>query len=303
MIFSELYGAYYKAVAAVITEAVKRPLHKNELRAIIEKNAFGESVLNIEPAICGERWQLIRSDGTTPLKHAPTLPLTTLEKRWLRAIALDPRIRLFSDELPDFPDVRPLFEPEDISVFDKYSDGDPYESETYIRNFRLILGAIKERRPLRIDSINRRGNVVHMVLMPEYLEYSEKDDKFRLIGSVCRYGETVNLARIVGCRPYNRPLETAPGTKERRAKEKVVFELHDRRKALERVLMHFAHFEKEAERISEDKYRVTVSYDRDDEVEMVIRILSFGPMIKVTAPERFVELIKVRLLSQKSCGH
>ncbi len=303
MIFSELYGAYYRAVAAVITEAVKRPLQRNDLRAIIEENAFSESILNIEPAIYGERWQLIRSDGTTPLKHTPTLPLTTLEKRWLKAIALDPRIRLFSDELPDFPDAEPLFEPEDISVFDKYSDGDPYESEIYIRNFRLILSAIKDRQPLRIDSMNRKGNTVHMVLMPEYLEYSGKDDKFRLIGSGCRYGETVNLARIVNCRPYNKPFKAAPGAKQRSETEKVEFELYDRRKALERVLMHFAHFEKEAVKISEDKYRVTVSYDKADEAEMVIRILSFGPMIKVTAPNRFVELIKERLLKQKSCEH
>lgn len=303
MIFSELYGSYYRAVAAIITEAVKRPMQKSELRAIIEDCAFGESILNIEPAIDGKRWQIIRSDGTTPLRHVPTLPLTILEKRWLKAISLDPRIRLFSDELPDFSDIRPLFEPEDISVFDKYSDGDPYEDETYIKNFRMILNAIKDRQPLCIDSTNRKGNAVRMLLMPEYLEYSEKDDKFRLIGSGCRYAETVNLARIVSCRPYDRPFEAATAAEKRRNCEKVEFELYDRRNALERVLMHFAHFEKEAVKISDDKYRVTVSYDKADKVEMVIRILSFGPMIRVTAPDRFVGLIKERLMSQKSCGH
>lgn len=303
MIFSELYGSYYRAVAAIITEAVKRPMQKSELRAIIEDCAFGESILNIEPAIDGKRWQIIRSDGTTPLRHVPTLPLTILEKRWLKAISLDPRIRLFSDELPDFSDIRPLFEPEDISVFDKYSDGDPYEDETYIKNFRMILKAIKDRQPLCIDSTNRKGNAVRMLLMPEYLEYSEKDDKFRLIGSGCRYAETVNLARIVSCRPYDRPFEAATAAEKRRNCEKVEFELYDRRNALERVLMHFAHFEKEAVKISDDKYRVTVSYDKADKVEMVIRILSFGPMIRVTAPDRFVGLIKERLMSQKSCGH
>ena len=67
--------------------------------------------------------------------------------------------------------------------------------------------------------------------------------------------------------------------------------------------MYFAHFEKEAVKISEDRYRVTVSYDKADEAEMVIRILSFGPMIKVTAPDRFAGLIKERLLKQKSCEH
>ena len=42
-------------------------------------------------------------------------------------------------------------------------------------------------------------------------------------------------------------------------------------------------------------------YDKGDEMEMVIRILSFGPMIRVTAPQYFVELMKERLRDQKSC--
>ena len=303
MIFSELYSAYYGAVAAVLAEAVKRPLRKDELRNIIEKKTFGESILNIEPAIGDERWQIIRSDGTTPLKRAPTMPLTTLEKRWMKAIASDPRIRLFSDELPDFPDVDPLFKAEDISVFDKYSDGDPYEDEEYIKSFRLILQAVKERQTLYIESANGKGGVVDMTLMPEYLEYSEKDDKFRLIGSGNGRGVTVNIARIIKCEPYNRPFEAVSPKNERREAEKVEFELYDRRNSLERVLTHFAHFEKQTEKTGEDKYKVTIFYDRDDETEIVIRILSFGPMIKVTAPDYFIELIKSRLLRQKNCGH
>ena len=34
---------------------------------------------------------------------------------------------------------------------------------------------------------------------------------------------------------------------------------------------------------------------------MVIRVLSFGPYIKVLQPQCFVDLIKARLVSQKSC--
>lgn len=303
MIFSELYSAYYKTVAGILTAAVGHPLQKGELRAMIERNAFGESILNIEPAIEEERWQVLHADGSTPLRHAPTMPLTLLEKRWIKAIASDPRMKLFPEEMPELPGVEPLFRPEDVSVFDKYADGDPYEDAAYIRNFRRILDAIRERYPLSIDTENRKGGLTHMVLMPEYLEYSEKDDKFRLIGSGCRYGGTVNLARIVCCKPYTKPFEAAPRKKTAHEPRTVEFELYDRRNALERVLMHFAHFKKQAERIGGDRYKVTVSYDRDDETEIVIRLLSFGPMVRVTAPAYFVELIKERLLKQKSCGH
>ena len=50
MIFSELYGAYYNTVAAVLRKAVQRPLTKEDLRTVIERCAFSESVLSIEPS-------------------------------------------------------------------------------------------------------------------------------------------------------------------------------------------------------------------------------------------------------------
>ena len=301
MIFSELYGTYYNTVAQILTAAADHPFRKDELRSIIEKYAFGESILNIEPAIAEERWQLLNPDGSTALKHTPTLPLTLLEKRWLKAIFRDPRIRLFTDETDCFPEVEPLFDLGDILIFDKYSDGDPYTDEGYIRKFRLAMDAVRNRYPLSIDTTNRKGSVTHTVLMPEYLEYSEKDDKFRLIGSGNRRAVTVNLGRIVHIEPYDKPYKPSFGKGSKRETLTVRFELVDSRNALERVLMHFAHFEKQAEKLDDERYRVTLTYDKDDETEMVIRILSFGPMVKVTAPQRFADLIKERLISQKSC--
>jgi len=303
MIFSELYSAYYNTVADILTKAIDHPLKKGELHEIIAGNAFGESALNIEPSVSEERWQLLLPDGTTPIRNIPTMPLTILEKRWLKAIFADPRIKLFTDECADFEGIEPLFTASDISVFDKYSDGDNFEDEQYIQNFRLILSAIKNGQPLSIDIVNRKGTVTHMNVKPERLEYSEKDDKFRLYSSGCRYGETINLGRIVCCKPYRKPFASDSDKKTPSQTKAVEFELSDERNALERVLLHFAHFEKQAERLEENKYRVTVKYDRNDETEIVIRILSFGPMVKVTAPQDFVNLIIERLKKQKSCGH
>lgn len=44
-----------------------------------------------------------------------------------------------------------------------------------------------------------------------------------------------------------------------------------------------------------------MKYDGEDETEIVIRVLSFGPYVKVLEPSSFVNLIKERLISQKSC--
>ena len=301
MIFNEIYSAYFNTVAKILSEAVSHPLSKKEIRKIIENNAFSESILTIEPAFENEHWQLISPDGLTQIKHAPTLPLTTLQKRWLRAISEDPKIKLFTDEIY-FPEVKPLFTSDSYTAFDKYSDGDPYTDKEYIEKFRTILDALKNKYPLKIKLISPRKGEKEIYAIPEYLEYSEKDDKFRLIVSGCEYYRTVNVGTIVSCSRFTETFYPDAENMFEPVKCSVVFELTNERNALERVLLHFAHFEKQAEKIDNDHYRVTLFYLQEDETEILIRILSFGQMLKVIEPDSFVKLIKERLIKQKDLG-
>lgn len=302
MIFSELYSAYYNAVAEILKKAVKGPINKNDIRNIVGKYAFSESIINIEPALVEEKWQLLLPNGTTPIKKEPKMPLTNIEKRWLKAIFQDPRIKLFTDDTLDFPDVEPLFTNEDYYIFDKYNDGDSFEDKQYIANFRTALDGIRNKYPLIIKMKNRYDKDICFKFFPEYMEYSEKDDKFRLISNDKHYGGTINMGRVISCEKYDGRLKYKKYTKKASKNKTVVFELIDERNALERVLMHFAHFEKQVEKVEEEKYIVTINYDKDDETEIVIRILSFGQMVKVVEPNSFIDLIKDRLLKQKSCG-
>ena len=113
MIFSELYSAYYNAVAAIIGEIIGGEHSEKELQKQVSKRAFGESVLTILPSLKNEKWQLVHSDMTTELQHKPTMPLTILQKRWLKAITLDPRFKLFGIEIPGLEDIEPLFTSDD----------------------------------------------------------------------------------------------------------------------------------------------------------------------------------------------
>ncbi len=299
MIFSELYSAYYNAVAGIISDIIQGKASEKELQKNVDKYAFSESVLTILPSLKSEKWQLVKSDMTTPVKNIPSMPVTLLEKRWLKAISLDPRIRLFDVSFDGLEDVEPLFTPEDYVVYDKYSDGDPYEDEEYIFRFKTVLDAIKANKMLEVKTLNRKGNVISLKVMPRRLEYSEKDDKFRLIASGSRHTRIINLARMVSCEICGEGDFVA---EEKSAKKAVVtLRIYNERNALERVMLHFAHFEKRAEKIDDDNYIVHITYDRDDETEVVIRILSFGPMVEVVEPMRFRALIVERLRKQMSC--
>jgi len=132
------------------------------------------------------------------------------------------------------------------------------------------------------------------------LEYSMKDDKIRILAKGCKY-RTFNLGRITGCEFYTGPGPwNLPPPRERQAA--LTLEITDERNALERALLHFAHFEKQCQRLGDDHYRLRLSYDEADETELVIRILSFGPCVRVTEPAHMADLIKKRLIAQKSCG-
>ncbi|MBQ8836181.1 MAG: WYL domain-containing protein [Clostridia bacterium] len=301
MLFSELYSAYYNAVAKILACAVRGDLNESEMQKIVSENAFSESVLTVIPALKNGEWQLVTGDLRTPIEHMPTMPLTLLQKRWLKAVSLDKRIKLFDADFGFLEGVEPLFKPDDIYAFDAYSDGDDYESETYIQNFKLILDAVKNRYPIKMEVKNRHGTAVQMNVVPEYIEYSEKDDKFRLITSGCSYGGTVNIGRVVSAKRYYGSSVNIRGSEPRKPR-RLVLEVYNKRNALERVMLHFAHFEKKAEKVDDGKYRVEIFYDVSDETEMVIRVLSFGPMIKALAPMGFVKLIRERLEKQKMCG-
>ena len=205
-----------------------------------------------------------------------------------------PRIRLFSPSEEGLEDVDPLYVRGTFVYFDRYTDGDPFEDEAYIAHFRAILQAMKEKRKIRVRYHGNRDSRHVYSCVPCKLEYSAKDDKFRLIAAVQGRMLTVNVARIRAVEllePYTEAETRPPDCRER----SLVMELTDRRNALERVMLHFSDLEKETEKLDDRHYRITLRYRRDDETEILIRILSFGPVLKVLSPETMVRQIRRRL--------
>ena len=144
MLFHEIYGSYYDATAAILRSAVAGTLTDRELTALVQRRAFSESLLSIPQGLKGEKWRLLRSDLTTPVRQPPAMPLTLLQRRWLKALLLDPRIRLFDPDLSGLEDVEPLFTPDMIVYFDRYGDGDDYTDPDYISRFQTILHALRD---------------------------------------------------------------------------------------------------------------------------------------------------------------
>ena len=302
-IFSEVYGTYYNIVADILGKAASDGLTLEQLKRIVYKEGYEESGLELLPALTDERWTLLNKELKTPLKNKPSMPLTLLQKQWLKALLLDERVRLFftdeelANEEKALEDVEPLYRPEQFVFFDRFVDGDAYKSARYRENFRQILQAIKDHTAIDASYRTNKDNVIVWTnLVPITLEYSAKDDKFRLQGMAGSRHVTLNLGKIITVE-LGEPLEQELPLISA-SQEKLVLELVDERHTMMRALMHFSYLAKETEKIDDTHYLLTVYYDKNDETEMVYRVLSFGPTMKVREPECFVELLKERLKEQ-----
>jgi predicted DNA-binding transcriptional regulator YafY len=122
-----------------------------------------------------------------------------------------------------------------------------------------------------------------------------------LITAGWRAVSTVNLAKIRSCAHYTGERQSV-GEEKAVIYDTITVKIRDERNAMERFMLHFAHFEKQAEKLDKNNYLVKIKYAHDDEPEMVIRILSFGPMVEVIGSESFKQLIIEKLKKQKNCG-
>ena len=297
MIFNEINNVYYLTVSRIIKELLKKPLTDREMIDIIKETAFLESFIQIYQSIKEEKWQLITRDMKTVIKNPVKPYLTEVEKRWLKSIFMDRKIKLFCDEIPELTGIKPLYQEEDFYYFDR-KNGDNYDDEKYIKNFRRILKGINERKKIIIKSLNRGKRVTKIEVIPDKIEYSYKDDKFRFLGIKDGKEKIFNMSNIIEYELTERyeDIEKEIIPMEQR---KIMVDLVDSRDALERAMLHFSDFKKVTEKIEERKYKMEIYYEAIDETEVLIRVLSFGPMLRVIYPKRFISLIKERLKKQK----
>lgn len=95
-----------------------------------------------------------------------------------------------------------------------------------------------------------------MKILPKYLEYSEKDDKFRVAGFGSRLGGTVNLGRIISCERAEISENAELIHRIPPRKRRVIFELKDERNALERALLHLHIFQRKQKELRETNIRL-----------------------------------------------
>lgn len=320
-LFDKFYNCYYQVVRKILMESASAPVSAKRMQEICGELAFEESFLSILPKLKDGPWSaLLHNEGSAgyrlalPDSGSFLYPMTDLQKSWLKALLYDERISLFftDEELSSISkslgDIPPLYRTEDFLYFDRYRDGDPYKEETYRAVFHTVLAALRERKVLLILYGGKTKESTALEAAPFRLQYSSKDDKFRLLcfkrtkrGFTIPY--TLNLSRILDCHlsPKHLPEDFHPDISSFRPvkNEPAQIEIDGRRNSLERVMLHFANYEKHTEYDEERGiYLCSIYYDQNDETELLIELLSFGPVIRILGPESLLGQVQKRISRQ-----
>ena len=331
-LFSEIYGCYYKIVAEILKRAGQGAVSKQEILAITEQYGFAESGLTVPDKLFSDQWNfLVKAETNTfvsRLEHDPQMPLTMLQKRWVKSLLSDRRIHLFLDDAvfseisEALSDVEPLWSEELFLHYDRFENGDDFSSQEYQQSFRLIMDAIRNKEVICFDYTSAKGKRTRKTCLPLKIEYSPKNDRFRLIALRCPFGrrKVIDRYRFDGIRNaecsdsyrntendgdmMNDSIKKAVSlsldtlTRQSYDTEPVRLLIHNRRNALERAMLHFANYDKDTRQLDENTWECLIYYDSSMETELLIEILSFGPVVQVTGPDTFVDLIRERLKRQ-----
>lgn len=330
-LFSEIYNCYYQIMKSILE---KNELSIDELRTQITNYGYEESLLYLIPKLTSGEWALLEQNGDTfisKLSEDFYVPLTNLQKSYIKTILQDIRIQLFftTEELQQlqtlFQDVEILWKPEDFYYYDRFSNRDSYEDITYQKHFRTLVNAIHNHQYVDIHYESRLGHRVHHHYLPCRLEYSIKNDKFRLLGitktnkknsknllhrdlsehkNVIQQNiEILNLERMQNVTLLPEYATDIPdinqSIRSTYYKEPVKLLIHTDRNALERTMLQFANYEKNTTKINDNTYECLIYYNQKMETELLIEVLSFGPMVEVLGNDHFLSMIKDRLRKQK----
>ncbi len=299
MIFHEIHSVYYRILSRLLTEAAAAPVSDEKLRKLIREEGFAETGLTLPKKLKSE-WPLL-CEGKSVLSGVPPVLSTDPERRFLKSCLEDPRVTLFLPKetlaalTKALTDIPPLWEPSDLVYYDRYTDGDPFTDAGYRTHFRLLLSALRNHKKVRLTYRRRDGREKEYEGSLLSLEYSPKDDAFRFRFHITVRPMTLNAAGIISCAVTDLPADDIDDPPE---KETVVLEITDKRNSLSRAMLSFSDLQKETEPTENGLYRMTLHYEKDDETEILIRLLAFGPFLRILSPETMREKHQARVRRQ-----
>ncbi|MDE6784944.1 MAG: WYL domain-containing protein, partial [Ruminococcus sp.] len=234
------------------------------------------------------------------------IPLTAWELRWLCTILHDDKMNLFlsSDTvnklLALIPDSIKPINVSDIVVFDRYHSKGHKPSAEY---FQAIVSALHKCVRLQIKYKDGKGRKYKGTYCPLHIEYSKRDDRFRLyvVDDASMRVRIMNIDGITSINTCDSSFDPNDYQKIlsdflQENSDSITVEFFDTKNIPDRLLNEFAPWRKQCELIDPEAklYRFTLYYYKYDEIDVLIRLMSYGPFIRFVDKDHFIykELMK-----------
>lgn len=322
-IFNESHSAYYYVISDAFAELCKKKddeyVTSEELEAVIKQSirkyqymigAQTEAILTEEDAfkiMLAIHDLLTEKKGTFRTKYVcgknlnfyrDIVPLSELERRWLRTVLDDSRIGAFLSE-QEIHAVRAELLKFDRSLLplsvDKIYCYDsclfPEKDSTRENEvLPILLKCIRRCCSVDIEYQPQRRDIVRGTYNPVMIEFSKKDNRFRGFFQSHQDGKVyeMNISQIISAQPGEERFDRTAAMKvftdfQNINVKSVEIAFMNVRNMADRILTELSPWSK---RCVFDQaaglYRLTLFYKKQDETELVIRMLGYGADIYFT---------------------
>ncbi|MDQ7096672.1 WYL domain-containing protein [Desulfosporosinus sp. PR] len=324
-LFDEVKNRYFHLVFRIINESVTGKT-KDEILRIIDDGEFEQKVIRknqrtfadlvLNNGDKNDSFNLLKQENDLffpSIRDTGKIPLpvrfTNIEKAWLKALLSQPGIEMVLSENTlsrlqailgdiDTPIKNEYLEKTNIIQLPEIAEPDIYQY-----NFRLLLEALIQEKPIRYDNKDRKGKLhKNNLALPVSLEYSMRDGRFRISMFSIDDNRPImaNLFTLSNLRIVNEevPLdrETARALLlDKYSQEPIVLEVTDKKAAMERSFMCFSGMERSAKHLGNNKYELRLHYYIFEEENLIRNIISLGPYVKVISPRRIADEIVNRV--------
>lgn len=236
--------------------------------------------------------------------YRDVVPLSTIEQRWLLTVINDSKFQLFfSDE--EINELRKLLKefgqkvfplPMDkVVFFDRFHFSEK-NTEREATVLATLLEGIYDQRTVRIKYHTMKKQVKIGIFKPIILEFSKRNNRFQGFFQECGSEKiyTMNVSRIESVVETNNTFDYEKALQDLvsfREEDMTSFEVefYNVRNMVDRILTEFSPWKKQCSHDAETGlYRLKIFYQKQDEIDLVIRLLSYGANLRFIDKEHSI---------------